>query len=57
MDNVTHRPYLRDELLHYIEANGGITAASGARRDGRVRILLETVDHEHRSLFDQPAFP
>jgi 5'-nucleotidase/UDP-sugar diphosphatase len=30
---------LRDELVAYIRENGGITAESGARRDGRLRVV------------------
>jgi 5'-nucleotidase/5'-nucleotidase/UDP-sugar diphosphatase len=55
----TTRPtelFLRDELLAYIEDSGGILASSGARCDGRVRVIAAHTDHEHHCLLHQPAF-
>ena len=33
--------YMRDELVTYITANGGVTEAGGAKRDGRVQIVTD----------------
>ena len=34
--------YLRDEMVAYIKEVGGVTAAGGARRDGRVRLTMRS---------------
>lgn len=61
--------FLRQELIAYITAQGGVNEAGGARRDGRLRLLppgpvafkansftLES-PYEYRDVFDQPALP
>ncbi|MDW8318051.1 MAG: bifunctional UDP-sugar hydrolase/5'-nucleotidase [Anaerolineae bacterium] len=35
--------FVRHELVSYIKAVGGVTAAAGARRDGRVRVLWSSL--------------
>ncbi len=35
--------FLRQELMTYIEQAGGVTAAAGAQRDGRLRVLWSTL--------------
>ncbi len=35
--------FLRQELMTYLEQAGGVTAAAGARRDGRLRVLWSTL--------------
>lgn len=35
--------FLRQEIMTYIEQAGGVTAAAGAQRDGRLRVLWSTL--------------
>jgi 2',3'-cyclic-nucleotide 2'-phosphodiesterase (5'-nucleotidase family) len=50
---------LRDEIIAYCESIGGVTAAGGAARDGRVRVVqdgpADGTSHEYHLLLDQPA--
>lgn len=48
---------LREECLYYIQQHGGITRASGARLDGRLRVAEPEPDDEYRHVFHQPPFP
>lgn len=47
--------FLRDEIIAYIAEHGGMTAAAGARHDGRLVIEQTQSPHEHRSLLHQSA--
>jgi hypothetical protein len=48
---------LRDEIIAYCEAAGGVTAEAGAIRDGRLRVLQDDIPYEHHLLLHQPALP
>jgi 5'-nucleotidase / UDP-sugar diphosphatase len=48
---------LREECLHYIHQHGGVTRKSGAKTDGRMRVIEPGFDYEYRHVFHQSPFP